>query len=39
MHATTVAIDLAKEASEPTFTDAQGRIIEHKRLSRSGPCR
>lgn len=34
MHATTVAIDLAKEVFELAFTDAQGRVIERKRLSR-----
>lgn len=35
MHASTVAIDLAKEVFELAFADAQGRIIERKRLSRS----
>ena len=34
MHASTVAIDLAKEVFELAFADAQGRIIERKRLSR-----
>jgi hypothetical protein len=32
---TTVAIDLAKDVFELTFADAQGRIVERKRLSRS----
>lgn len=36
MHATTVAIDLAKEIFELAFADAQGRVIERKRLSRKG---
>jgi transposase len=35
MHATTVAIDLAKEVFERAFADTQGRMIERKRLSRS----
>ena len=35
MHATTVAVDLAKNVFELAFADAQGRIIERKRLSRS----
>jgi transposase len=35
MHATTVAIDLEKEVFELAFADAQGRIVERKRLSRS----
>lgn len=35
MHATTVAIDLAKDVFELAFADAQGRIVERKRLSRS----
>ena len=35
MHATTVAIDLAKDVFELAFADSQGRIIERKRLSRS----
>lgn len=34
MHATTVAIDLAKEVFELAFADGRGRIIERKRLSR-----
>lgn len=34
MHASTVAIDLAKEVFELAFADAQGRVIERKRLSR-----
>lgn len=34
MHATTVAIDLAKEVFELAFADREGRIIERKRLSR-----
>lgn len=34
MHASTVAIDLAKEIFELAFADAQGRVIERKRLSR-----
>ena len=34
MNATTVAIDLAKDVFELAFADAQGRIIERKRLSR-----
>ena len=35
MDATTVAIDLAKDVFELAFADAQGRIVERKRLSRS----
>jgi transposase len=35
MHATTVAIDLAKDVFELAFADAQGRIVERKRLSRA----
>jgi transposase len=35
MHATTVAIDLAKDVFELAFADADGRIFERKRLSRS----
>ena len=35
MHATTVAIDLAKDVFELAFADPQGRIVERKRLSRS----
>ncbi|MGH8078686.1 MAG: IS110 family transposase [Lysobacter sp.] len=34
MHATTVAIDLAKEVFELAFADGGGRIVERKRLSR-----
>jgi transposase len=34
MHATTVAIDLAKDVFELAFADAQHRIVERKRLSR-----
>ena len=34
MHATTVAIDLAKDVFELAFADAGGRIMERKRLSR-----
>lgn len=34
MHATTVAIDLAKEVFELAFADPAGRILERKRLSR-----
>ena len=34
MHATTVAIDLAKDVFEMAFADAQYRIVERKRLSR-----
>jgi transposase len=34
MHATTVAIDLAKEVFELAFADGGGRIQERKRLSR-----
>ena len=35
MHATTVAVDLAKDVFELAFADADGRIIERKRLSRN----
>lgn len=35
MHATTVAIDLAKDVFELAFADSQGRIVERKRLSRA----
>lgn len=35
MHATTVAIDLAKEVFELAFADGGGRIVERKRLSRT----
>lgn len=34
MHATTLAIDLAKDVFELAFADASGRIIERKRLTR-----
>lgn len=34
MHATTVAIDLAKDVFELAFADVHGRIVERKRLSR-----
>ena len=34
MHATTVAIDLAKDAFELAFADAAGHITERKRLTR-----
>ena len=34
MHASTVAIDLAKEVFELAFADAQGRVIERRRRSR-----
>lgn len=34
MHATTVAIDLAKDVFELAFADGNGRILERKRLSR-----
>ena len=34
MHATVVAIDLAKEVFELAFADGAGRILERKRLSR-----
>jgi transposase len=34
MHATTVAIDLAKEVFELAFADGGGHIVERKRLSR-----
>lgn len=34
MHATTVAIDLAKEVFELAFADASGQVLERKRLSR-----
>lgn len=39
MHASTVAIDLAKEVFELAFADAQGRVIERKRLSRKAFAR
>ena len=34
MHASTVAIDLAKDVFELAFADDQGRVIERKRLLR-----
>jgi transposase len=34
MHATTVAVDLAKEVFELAFADADHRIVQRKRLSR-----
>ena len=34
MHATTVAVDLAKEVFELAFADADYRIVQRKRLSR-----
>lgn len=39
MHASTVAIDLAKEVFELAFADARGRVIERKRLSRKAFAR
>lgn len=39
MHATTVAIDLAKEVFELAFADPSGRILERKRLTRRAFCR
>jgi transposase len=39
MHATTVAIDLAKDVFELAFADSRGRIIERKRLSRAAFAR
>jgi hypothetical protein len=39
MHASTVAIDLAKEVFELAFADAQGRVIERKRLARKAFAR
>lgn len=38
-HATTVAIDLAKEVFELAFADGSGRITERKRLSRKAFAR
>ena len=38
-HATTVAIDLAKDVFELAFADASGRITERKRLSRKAFAR
>jgi hypothetical protein len=34
MHATTVAVDIAKEVFELAFADSRGHIIERKRLTR-----
>ena len=34
MHATTVAIDLAKDVFELAYADPAGRILERKRLTR-----
>ena len=34
MNATTVAVDLAKEVFELAFADADGRVVERKRLTR-----
>jgi shikimate kinase len=34
MHATTVAMDLAKDVFELAFADTDHRILERKRLSR-----
>jgi transposase len=39
MHASTVAIDLAKEVFELAYADAQGRIIGRKRLGRKAFAR
>lgn len=39
MHATSVAIDLAKDVFELAFADMQGRIVERKRLSRGAFAR
>lgn len=39
MHATTVAIDLAKDVFELCFADAGGRVIERKRLKRAALAR
>jgi hypothetical protein len=39
MHATTVAVDLAKDVFELAFADAQGRVIERQRLSRKAFAR
>ena len=39
MHATTVAIDLAKDVFELAFADDQSRIIERKRPGRAGLVR
>ena len=34
MHATTVAVDLAKDVFELAFADADHRIVQRKRLTR-----
>ena len=39
MHASTVAIDLAKEVFELAFADTQGRVLERKRLLRKAFAR
>lgn len=39
MHASTVAVDLAKEVFELAFADAQGRVIGRKRLGRKAFAR
>jgi len=39
MHATTVAIDLAKDVFELAFADSQGRILQRKRLGREAFAR
>jgi hypothetical protein len=39
MHATTVAVDLAKDVFELAFADAQGWVVERKRLSRKAFAR
>jgi transposase len=39
MHASTVAIDLAKEVFELAFADARGRVLGRKRLSRKAFAR
>jgi transposase len=35
MHASNVAVDLAKEVFELAFADAQGRVIERRAFTRS----
>ena len=39
MHATTVAIVLAKDVCELAFADSQGRILQRKRLGREAFAR
>lgn len=39
MHPNTIAINLAKDIFELAFTDAQGRVIERKRLTRKAFAR